>query len=336
MKAARLQSPRKPLAIVELEDPKPGPDEIVVKIASSGVCHSDLHMAKGEFKGVKYPITLGHEPAGYVHEIGSRVRNLRRGQPVLVYAGSGCGQCSWCLRGEENYCESGEFFGFDRDGANAEYLLVSFSRYLFPIPGLSIDEACPLACAGITAYHAVKAEALPGLEPKDYVVVIGIGGLGHIGVQLLKRLSSSQIIAVDKREESLSLAEKLGADHLILAGKDLAKQILHVSRKKVCAVIDFVGSDLTLGPAYEVLGPGGRLVIVGEAGGSFKVAASSIMGREIHGSIYGSLGEMQELVALATQKQFRVMVKSYPLKEVNDVLKMLEEGHILGRAVLKP
>ncbi len=336
MKAARLQSPRKPLAIVELEDPEPGPDEVVVKISSSGVCHSDLHIARGEFKGVKYPITLGHEPAGYVHSFGSGVQSLKKGQSVLVYAGSVCGRCNYCLRGEENYCESGEFFGFDRDGANAEYLLVKSPRYLFPIAGLTTDEACPLACAGITAYHAVKTEALPVLHPEDYVVVIGVGGLGHIGIQLLKRLSPSQIIAVDNRRESLSLAEKLGADHAILRGKGLASQILKVSKRKVGVVIDFVGSNLTLAPSYEILRPGGRLVIVGEAGGSFKVTASSTIGREVHGSVYGSFNELREVVELARQRQIKVMVKTYPLKEVNGVLTMLEEGRITGRAVLKP
>jgi D-arabinose 1-dehydrogenase-like Zn-dependent alcohol dehydrogenase len=336
MKAARLKGPRRPLEIVELHDPDPGPGEVVVKIASSGVCHSDLHIANGEFKGVKYPITLGHEPAGYIHSFGPGVENLRKGQAVVVYAGTSCGMCEYCLRGEENYCESGEFFGFDHDGANAEYLLVKSPRYIFPIPRLSTDEACPLACAGITAYHAIKTEALPVLHPEDYVVVIGIGGLGHVGIQLLKKLSSSQIIAVDTRTDCLSLAEKLGADYTILAGRGLARQILKVSKKKLGAVLDFVGSDLTLGPSYEILRPGGRLVMVGEAGGSFKIAASSTNGREVHGSVYGTLSDMREIVELATQKQIKILVKTYPLKEANRVLKMLEEGQMIGRAVLKP
>src|SRR3989442_10096620 len=176
MKAARLQSPRKSVKIVEVDDPDPGPGQVVVKVVSSGVCHSDLHIAKGEFASVEYPITLGHEPAGTIYNVGDRVRDLRIGQPVLVYPGVGCGHCWFCLRGEENNCEDGRFFGFDQDGAYAEYLLVESPRYLFPIPGLSTDEAAPLACAGITAYHAVKAQALPVLHPEDYAVAIGIGG----------------------------------------------------------------------------------------------------------------------------------------------------------------
>src|SRR2546425_11507146 len=164
MKVARLAGPRKPFAIVDGDRPEPRPGEVVVKIVASGVCHSDLHIAKGEFASVKYPITLGHEPAGTIRDVGGDVKDLKKGQPVLVYPGSGCGRCWFCLQGEENHCENGRFFGFDQDGAYAEYLLVESSRYLFPIPGLSTDEAAPLACAGITAYHAVKAKALPVLH----------------------------------------------------------------------------------------------------------------------------------------------------------------------------
>ncbi len=336
MKAARLQSPRKPVKIIEVDDPEPGPSEVVVKVASSGVCHSDLHIAKGEFASVKYPITLGHEPAGTIHDVGEVVKDLKKGQPVLVYPGNGCGRCWYCLQGEENYCENGRFFGFDQDGADAEYLLVDSPRQLFPIPGLSTDEAAPLACAGITAYHAVKAKALPVLHPEDYAVVIGVGGLGHIAIQLLKKLSTCPIIAVDVRRQSLSLAEKLGADHTILAGKDLASQVRKVAEKGVGTVLDFVGSTSTLTASYALLRACGRVVVVGAAGGSLKMDAGSTNGREVHGSILGSLSEMQELIELATSKQFKVMVKTYPLEQVNEVLKMVEERRITGRAVLKP
>jgi propanol-preferring alcohol dehydrogenase len=336
MKAARLQSPRKPVRIVEVDDPEPGPGEVVVKIASSGVCHSDLHIAKGEFPSVNYPITLGHEPAGTIHEFGETVEDIKKGQHVLVYPGSGCGRCWFCLQGEENYCEDGRFFGFDKDGADAEYLLVESPRYLFPIPGLSTDEAAPLACAGITAYHAVKAQALPVLHPDDCAVIIGVGGLGHIAIQLLKKMSTCPIVAVDVRRQSLLLAEKLGADHTILAGKDLARQVRKVAKRGVGAVIDFVGSTSTLTASYTMLRACGRVVVVGAAGGSLKMQADSTSGREVHGSILGSRGEMQELIELARRRQFKVMMKTYPLEQVNEALKMIEEGRISGRAVLKP
>ena len=336
MKVARLAGPRKPFAIVDADRPEPGPGEVVVRIVASGVCHSDLHIARGEFEEVKYPITLGHEPAGYVYEVGEGITGLKKGQSVIVYPARGCGRCWFCLRGEENHCEDGKFIGFDQDGGYAEYLLVESPRYLFPLSGLSLDEAAPLGCAGITAYHAVKAKALPVLHAGDYVVVIGVGGLGHVAIQLLKKMSTCSIVAVDVRRRPLSLAEKLGSDQTVLAGKNMAAQVRRVAKKGVGAVIDFVGSTSTLTASYEMLRAGGRLVVVGAAGGHLKMNSGSTNGREVHGSISGSLSEMRELVELARQKQFKVVVKAYPLEQVNEVLKMLEEGHIEGRAVLKP
>ncbi len=336
MKVARLAGPRKPFAIVDGDRPEPRPGEVVVKIVASGVCHSDLHIAKGEFESVKYPITLGHEPAGYVYEVGEGVTGLKKGQPVIVYPGRGCGRCWFCLRGEENHCEDGKFIGFDQDGGYAEYLSVESPCYLFPLSGLSLDEAAPLGCAGITAYHAVKANALPVLHARDHVVVIGVGGLGHVAIQLLKKMSTCSIVAVDIRRRSLSLAEKLGSDQTVLAGKNMAARVRRVAKKGVGAVIDFVGSTSTLTASYEMLRAGGRLVVVGAAGGHLKMDSGSTNGREVHGSISGSLSEMKELMELARQKQFKVVVKTYPLEQVNDVLKRLEEGRIEGRAVLKP
>ena len=336
MRIARLQGPRKPVTITEIDEPEPGPGEVVVKIVSSGVCHSDLHIARGLFKSIKYPITLGHEPAGYVHALGRGVREIKKGQRVLVYAARGCGRCWFCLQGEENHCQDGKFIGFDQDGSHSEYLLVESPRYLFPIPGLTLDEAAPLACAGITAYHAVKAKALPVLHPEDYAVVIGIGGLGHIGIQLLRKLTTSSIIAVDITRPRLALAEKLGADQTLLAGKNLAGKVMKAAKKGVGVVIDFVGSTTTLTASYSMLRPGGRLVVVGAAGGDLKIEAGSMNGREVHGSMSGSRSEMQELIELAGKKAFKVLLKAYPLETINEVLGLIEEGGITGRAVLKP
>jgi propanol-preferring alcohol dehydrogenase len=213
---------------------------------------------------------------------------------------------------------------------------VESPRYLFPLAGLRLDEGAPLGCAGITAYHDVKAKALPVLHAGDYAVIIGVGGLGQVAIQLLKKMSTCSIIAVDVRRRSLSLAEKLGSDQTILAVKNMAAQVRRVAKKGVGAVIDFVGSTSTLTASYEMLRAGGRLVVVGAAGGHLKIDSGSTNGREIHGSISGSLSEMRELMGLARQKRFKVVVKAYPLEQVNDVLKMLAKGRIEGRAVLKP
>src|SRR5438093_2518528 len=263
MKVARLAGTRKPFAIVEADRPKAGPGEVVVKIVASGVCHSDLHIARGEFESVRYAISVGQEAAGNVYEVGEGVTRLKKGEPVVVYPARGCGRCWFCLREEENHCEEGKFIGFDQDGAYVEYLLVESPRYLFPLSGLSLDEGAPLGCAGITAYHAVKAEALPVLHAGDYVVAIGVGGLGHIAIQLLKKLSPCSIVAVDVRRRSLSLAEKLGSDQTILAGKNMATQVRRVAKKGVGAVIDFVGSTSTLKASYDVLMIGDRIVVHG-------------------------------------------------------------------------
>ncbi len=214
--------------------------------------------------------------------------------------------------------------------------MVESPRYLFPLSGLSLDEGAPLGCAGITAYHAVKAKALPVLHAGDCVVIIGVGGLGHVAIQLLKKMSTCSIVAVDLRRRSLSLAEKLGSDQTILAGKNMGAQVRRVAKKGVGAVIDFVGLTSTLTASYEMLRAGGRLVVVGAADGHLKMDSSSTNGREVHGSISGSLSEMSELVELARRKQFKVVVKAYPLEQVNEVLNLLEEGRIEGRAILKP
>src|SRR3989454_1569717 len=319
-----------------LTDRSRGPARLLSGLLPRGSVTAIFTFARGEFKSVRYPITLGHEAAGHVYEVGEGVTGLKKGPPVVVYPARGCGRCWFCLRGEENHCEEGKFIGFDQDGAYVEYLLVESPRYLFPLSGLSLDEGAPLGCAGITAYHAVKAEALPVLHAGDHVVVIGVGGLGHIAIQLLQKMSSCSIVAVDIRRRSLSLAEKLGSDQTILAGKNMATQVRRVAKKGVGAVIDFVGSTSTLNASYEMLRAGSRLVVVGAAGGHLKMDSGSANGREVHGSISGSLGEMRELMELAREKQFRVVVKAYPLQQVNEVLKMLEEGRIEGRAVLKP
>lgn len=221
MRAARIHGPRKPIVFEELEDPSPGPGQVVVKISASGVCHSDLHIAMGDFKSIHYPLTLGHEPSGYVHQTGPGVKNVREGDAVLVYIARGCGKCWSCRQGFENECEGMEVVGFDRDGCHAEYLLVDSERYLFPLEGLNITEAAPLACAGITAYHAVKSKALNHLNPDDHVALIGVGGLGHIALQLLKNLGPAKVVAIDKTEEKLRLAKKLGADHVLKYGRGM-------------------------------------------------------------------------------------------------------------------
>lgn len=334
MKAARLLGPKRPVVISDVEDPHPGPNEVVVKIKASGVCHSDLHIAEADFAGVSYPLTLGHEPAGYIHEIGSGILGFEEGTPVLVYITRGCGACGFCRRGEENNCDQGESMGFDRDGSHAEFLLVDSTRYLYPIQGLEPEEAASLACAGLTAYHAVKAEALPLLQPDDFAIIIGVGGLGHIALQLLKKLGLSRVIAVDKNEEKLGFAKRCGADYTVVARDNMLSEIRKIAAHGVAVALDFVGSTFSLKAGYEALSSKGRLVIVGAAGGSLEVNSEPTRGRETHGSILGSLGEMRELIELAKLGAFKVSHQTFPIEQINVALKLLKEGRIEGRAVL--
>lgn len=334
MKAARLLGPRKPVVISDVRDPHPSANEVVVEIKASGLCHSDLHIADAEFAGVNYPLTLGHEPAGYIHEIGSNVRCIEKGTPVLVYITQGCGTCWFCRRGEENNCEHGEAMGFDRDGSHAEFLLVDSTRYLFPILGLKSEEAASLACAGLTAFHAVKGEALPVLQPDDFAVVIGVGGLGHIAVQLLKKLGPSRVIAVDKNDEKLGFAKRCGADYTVAASESMVGEVRKIAGRGVAVALDFVGSPSSLKAGYEVLRSKGRLLIVGSAGGSLEVNSEPTRGREIHGSILGSLAEMRELIELARAGVFKVSHQTFPLEQIHNAMQLLRESRIEGRAVL--
>lgn len=281
-------------------------------------------------------MTLGHEPAGYVYQTGPRVKNVREGDAVLVYIARGCGKCWSCRKGFENECEKMEVIGFDRDGCHAEYLLVDSERYLFPVQGLNINEAAPLACVGITAYHAVKSKALDHLNPDDHVALIGVGGLGHIALQLLKKMGPARVVAIDRTEEKLRLAKKLGADHVLRYGRGMEGELRRLVRGGLAVAIDFVGSSSTLSQSYNMLKSGGRLVIVGAAGGHLNVQSGSTNSREVHGSILGSLHEMQEVIDLARNRVIRTLTKAYPLDRIKEVLRLVKQGRMEGRAVLTP
>ncbi len=253
-----------------------------------------------------------------------------------MYIARGCGKCWSCRKGFENECEKMEVIGFDRDGCHAEYLLVDSERYLFPVQGLNINEAAPLACAGITAYHAVKSKALNHLNPDDHVAIIGVGGLGHIALQLLKKLGPARVVAIDRTDEKLRQAKKLGADHTLKYGRGMKTDVRKLAKRGLAVVIDFVGSSSTLSESYDMLKTGGRLVIVGAAGGHLRIQSLSTNSREVHGSILGSLHEMQEIIDLARNRFFRTVTKTYPLDRIKEVLRLVKQGRMEGRAVLRP
>src|SRR6202042_2879377 len=218
MKAARLHAYHEPLKLESIDEPKiTGPLDVIVRIGAAGLCRTDLHIQEGQWaekSQVVLPYTPGHENAGWVHEIGSGVSNVVVGDPVIVPPFISCGLCPPCRRGDDMHCLNGSFPGINRDGGFANFLQTSARSVAKLAPTLGPKDIAALADAGLTAIHAVK-KAIPVLEPGTTAVVIGAGGLGHIGIQCLKAMTSAQIIVVDPSEKALALAGELGADHTV-------------------------------------------------------------------------------------------------------------------------
>jgi propanol-preferring alcohol dehydrogenase len=259
--------------LVEVDEPHAGPGQVVVRVGGAGVCHSDLHFLGelGDLLPWPLPFTLGHENAGWVHELGEGATGLEPGQAVAVYGAWGCGECGRCRIGLENYCDhpadAPPTGGLGGDGGMAEYLLVPSARHLVPLPdGLSPAQAAPLTDAGLTPYHAVR-RSWTKLGPTSTAVVIGVGGLGHLAVQILTATTAATVVAVDVKKEALALAD--GAHHTVEAGELAALQIRELTGGLGAdVVLDFVGSDDTLATARACVRPVGDLTIVGIAGGT--------------------------------------------------------------------
>src|SRR3954452_14122966 len=279
MRAVRLTQWLTPPELCEGEDPRPGPGEGLVRVGGAALCHSDLHLLHWPAGSLPYdlPFTLGHEVAGTVAELGDGASGVAVGDHVLVYGPWGCGVCRRCSRGEEHLCErptAARGCGLGRDGGLADYLVVPSPRLLVPLDGLDPVRAAPLADAGLTPYHAIR-RALHTLEPGASAVVVGVGGLGHVAVQLLRALSGARIAAVDVRHSALELALAAGADVALRSGTGVA----HELRRELGApalVIDCVGSDATLALAGEIVAPGGHVSIIGMAGGTFPLRRGGV------------------------------------------------------------
>jgi len=290
---------------------------VVVRVRGAGVCHSDISIAEGRFGSVRLPRILGHEIAGEAEGVGN----------VLVYASWGCGRCSWCSRGEEQLCREWTAAGWTHDGGYAEWVWVPSRRYLIPLGDLDPAYAAPLADAGVTPYRAVR-RALPWLGEGSVALVIGVGGLGQFAIQYLKLLAGARVVAVDRVPQKLSWARELGADEVLRPGDPLPR---------VGAVFDFVGSSRTLAMGTSALQPGGILVQVGEAGGRLPFGWDHVP-QEAHltNSVWGSLGELREVVALALEGRIRWRVERMPLERVNEALARVRSGTVVGRIVLVP
>ena len=352
MKAARIVKVNEPLQVQELQTPTPKGTQVLVKIQSSGVCHSDVHVWEGYYegiggqqlktidRGVKYPLTPGHEIAGIVDSLGDQVEGFSKNEKVLVYPWIGEGLCPACRVGEENLCDKPRSLGVYTDGGYAEYVLIPSYKYLVKIgDDIDIDAAATLSCSALTAYGAVKNA---NLNPDDNVVVVGAGGLGLMAMQLAKTVTGARIIAMDIGDDKLKAAkEDGGADDVVNSKKeDPVKAIMELtSNLGADAVIDFVNASKTVEIDMQLLRRRARVVLVGLFGGELKLNLVTMPTRayKLIGSYTGTLSEMVELVSLAKRGIIKPVVSNrFKLSQTTEALRMLRDGKIIGRGVINP
>jgi NAD+-dependent secondary alcohol dehydrogenase Adh1 len=342
MKAARLHSYEEDHLHVD-DVPEPGitePHDVIVRIGGAGLCRTDLHIIEGIWRGIldpQLPYTLGHENAGWVEEIGDSVTTVAPGDAVVVHPLITCGVCTGCRRGEDMYCVNNQFPGLSTDGGFAQYLKTSERSCIKLEGGLEPKDVAPYADAGITAYRAAK-KAAQILTPGTRCVVIGAGGLGHIGLQSLKALTPAEVIVVDRSEEALKLSSRLGADHTVQAGDEVVEDVRALADGQgVDAVIDFVGEHGTTAQGPAMLAQGGTYYVVGY-GGRVDLAAIDVIFNEISvvGNLVGNYTELSELMTLAAQGQVELTTRVYGLDQINEAIDDLDAGRIQGRGVLVP
>ena len=323
--------------------PEPREGQILLKVAGAGACHSDLHVIAATAAGncfFKPPYTLGHESTGWVEAVGAGVQRIQPGDKVAVYCALGCGTCRMCLAGFESYCmrvRTVNACGLGVDGGMAEYMLVPAERYLIPLGDLDPIEAAPLTDAGMTPYHAInRSRAL--MTPDATVIVIGIGGLGHLALQILHSTTAVRVIAIDVSDQKLTLAKELGADATVLAGENALREtmeLLHGEQADV--VLDFVGVQSTIDLGRKLVRPGGDFTIVGLGGGTMTYGQGRIAtGARVFTPYFGGIGEMRELIALAARGGIAAHVTRYPLERVEEAYHALHAGAVEGRAVICP
>ncbi|HYB25968.1 MAG TPA: NAD(P)-dependent alcohol dehydrogenase [Solirubrobacteraceae bacterium] len=342
MKAARLHAYHEALKLDEVDEPKiAGPLDVIVRIGAAGLCRTDLHIQEGQWaekSQVKLPYTPGHENAGWVHEVGSAVTNVEVGDTVIVHPFITCGLCSPCRRGDDMHCVNGSFPGINRDGGFADFLQTSARSVVKLAPGLEPKDIAALADAGLTAIHAVK-KAIPVLTPGTTVVVIGAGGLGHIGIQCLKAMTPATVVVIDPSEKALALAGEMGADQTVKV--DGAKHVETVKEMTdgfgAEAIIDFVGEKGAIEDGIAMVRDGGFYYVIGY-GENIDIPTIDVISREISfiGNLVGTYTDLEELMTLTAQGQVTLHTSTYPLDAINDAMADLDGGRLQGRGILIP
>jgi NAD+-dependent secondary alcohol dehydrogenase Adh1 len=341
MIAARLHAYHEALKIDEVDEPKAaGPLDVVVRIGAAGLCRTDLHIQEGQWaekSGVQLPYTPGHENAGWVHEVGSAVTNVEVGDTVIVHPFITCGLCGPCRSGNDMHCLNGSFPGINRDGGFADFLMTSARSVVKLDSGLDPKDIAALADAGLTAIHAVK-KAIPVLGPGTRAVVIGAGGLGHIGVQCLKAMTPAEIIVIDPSEPALTLARELGADHTVNVDGSHVETVKELTDGLGAeAIVDFVGERGAIEDGIEMVRDGGFYYVIGY-GENIDVPTIDVISREISfiGNLVGTYTDLQELMTLTAQGKVSLHTTTYPLEAINDAMADLDGGRLQGRGILVP
>ncbi|KKB37379.1 Alcohol dehydrogenase [Bacillus thermotolerans] len=334
MKAAVVNEFKQDLEIKNVEKPAPGRGEVLVKIEACGVCHTDLHAAHGDWPvKPKLPLIPGHEGVGIVEEVGEGVTLLKVGDRVgIPWLYSACGECEYCLKGQETLCPNQENGGYSVDGGYAEYCLAA-ADYVPKIPeGLDPVEAAPILCAGVTTYKALKVS---GAKPGDWVAIYGIGGLGHVALQYAKAMGFN-VIAVDIADEKLELAKSLGADEAVNGMKEDPVQAIQNLVGGVQASISVAVTKKAFEQAYQSVKRGGTLVVVGLPNDELPIPIfdTVLNGVTVKGSIVGTRMDMREALEFAAQGKVKAQIETAPLSEINSIFDKMEQGKINGRIVL--
>jgi len=340
MKAVRIHGYHQQPVVDDIPEPKiSGPLDVIVKIGGAGVCRTDLHIIEGQWEQAMnpaLPYVLGHENAGWVAEVGSAVTNVAVGDTVILHPTPTCGLCHACRAGDDMHCENSSFPGLSHDGGMAEYLLTSARCCVKLDPSTQPKDVAALADAGITAYHAVR-KALPLLYPGTSAVVIGAGGLGHIGIQCIAALTAADLTVVDRNPDALKLAEQLGAAHTVVADGNHVAAVQELTKGGAHVVFDFVAEQGAENEGWAMTRRAGSYYVIGY-GGELHIPTLDVIGteRNVIGNIVGTYNDLAELMVLAQAGKVTLHTRTYPLDQAPEALADLDAGRVRGRAILVP
>ncbi len=344
MKALQYRTIGSAPEVVEIDTPVPGPGELRLKVTAAGVCHSDAFIMSLPASSYTFglPLTLGHEGVGVVDLVGQGVDARHVGTEVAVYGPWGCGQCYVCAQGHENYCEVAAAMGIappglGAPGSMAEYMIVDDIRHVVPLNGLDAVKTVSLTDAGLTPYHAIKG-SLSKLVPGSTAVVIGVGGLGHIAVQMLRAMSPATVIALDVNDAKLALATDVGAHHALRSDDEAVKVIRALTEGRgATAIFDFVAAQSTMELAQAIVGVEGDVVLVGVGAGVLPVGVlAAPYDSTVRAPYWGTRSELFEVLALARRGLVQVETEVFSLDDAPLAYERLHEGTLRGRAIIVP